>query len=75
MLSITKKPTCITPAIPIKISVNNGMAETLAGSRHGTDRVLMIARRSAVDTRIKTLNQLRHGVFTAAPKIRPSSPD
>jgi transposase len=33
-------------------------------------RVLMIARRSAVDTRIETLNQLRHLVFTASPEIR-----
>jgi transposase len=33
-------------------------------------RVLMIARRSAVDTRIETLNQLRHVVFTATPEIR-----
>ena len=33
-------------------------------------RVLMIARRSAVDTRIKTLNQLRHVVFCATPEIR-----
>jgi transposase len=33
-------------------------------------RVLMIARRSAVDTRIETLNQLRHVIFTATPEIR-----
>jgi transposase len=33
-------------------------------------RVLMIARRSAVDARIETLNQLRHVVFTATPEIR-----
>jgi len=33
-------------------------------------RVLMIARRSAVDTRIETLNQLRHLVFTASPEIK-----
>jgi hypothetical protein len=33
-------------------------------------RVLMIARRSAVDSRIETLNQLRHLVFTATPEIR-----
>jgi transposase len=33
-------------------------------------RVLMIARRSAVDTRIETINQLRHVVFTATPEIR-----
>jgi transposase len=33
-------------------------------------RVLMIARRSAIDTRIETLNQLRHVVFTATPEIR-----
>jgi hypothetical protein len=32
--------------------------------------MLMIARRSAVDTRIETLNQLRHVVFTATPEIR-----
>ena len=30
----------------------------------------MIARRSAIDTRIETLNQLRHVVFTATPQIR-----
>ncbi len=33
-------------------------------------RVLMIARRSAVATRIETLNQLRHMTFTATPEIR-----
>jgi transposase len=33
-------------------------------------RVLMIARRCAVDTRIETLNQLRHVVFCATPEIR-----
>ncbi len=33
-------------------------------------RVLMIARRSAVGTRIETLNQLRHLTFTATPEIR-----
>jgi len=33
-------------------------------------RVLIIARRSAADTRIDTLNQLRHLVFTATPEIR-----
>lgn len=33
-------------------------------------RVLMVARRSAVDTRIETLNQLRHLTFTATPEIR-----
>ena len=33
-------------------------------------RVLMIVRRSAVDTRIETLNQLRHVVFCATPEIR-----
>lgn len=30
----------------------------------------MIARRSAIDTRIETLNQLRHVVFTATPQLR-----
>ena len=33
-------------------------------------RVLMIARPSAVHTRIESLNQLRHMVFTATPEIR-----
>lgn len=33
-------------------------------------RVLMVARRSAVDTHIETLNQLRHMVLTATPRIR-----
>ncbi|MGH9169140.1 MAG: IS110 family transposase [Acidimicrobiia bacterium] len=33
-------------------------------------RVLGIARRSAVNGRIETLNQLRHLVFTASPEIR-----
>ncbi len=33
-------------------------------------RVLMVARRSAVATRIETLNQLRHMTFTATPEIR-----
>ncbi|MGH8923961.1 MAG: IS110 family transposase, partial [Acidimicrobiia bacterium] len=33
-------------------------------------RVLGIARRSAVDARIETLNQLRHVVFCATPEIR-----
>lgn len=33
-------------------------------------RVLMIARRSAVDARIETLNQLRHLVFCAPEEIR-----
>lgn len=33
-------------------------------------RVLMVARRSAVDTHIETLNQLRHMALTATPRIR-----
>ena len=51
----------------------SGTATGLPKSRDGNVeaiRVLMIARRSAVDTRIETLNQLRHVVFTATPKIR-----
>ena len=51
----------------------SGTAKGLPKSRDGNVeaiRVLMIARRSAVDTRIETLNQLRHLVFTASPQIR-----
>jgi transposase len=51
----------------------SGQATGLPKSRDGNVeaiRVLMIARRSAVDTRIETLNQLRHVVFTATPEIR-----
>ena len=51
----------------------SGTATGSAKSRDGNVeaiRVLMIARRSAVDTRIETLNQLRHLVFTASPEIR-----
>ena len=48
----------------------SGTATGLPKSRDGNVeaiRVLMIARRSAVDTRIETLNQLRHMAFTATP--------
>jgi transposase len=51
----------------------SGTATGVPKSRDGNVeaiRVLMIARRSAVDTRIETLNQLRHIVFTASPEIR-----
>jgi len=51
----------------------SGQATRLPKSRDGNVeaiRVLMIARRSAVDTRIETLNQLRHVVFCATPEIR-----
>ena len=51
----------------------SGQATGLPKARDGNVeaiRVLMIARRSAVDTRIETLNQLRHVVFTATPEIR-----
>jgi transposase len=51
----------------------SGSATGSPKSRNGNVeaiRVLMIARRSAVDTRIETLNQLRHVVFTATPEIR-----
>ena len=51
----------------------SGTATGLPKTRDGNVeaiRVLMIARRSAVDTRIETLNQLRHIVFTATPVIR-----
>ena len=51
----------------------SGTASGLPRRRDGNVeaiRVLMIARRSAVNTRIETLNQLRHVVFTATPEIR-----
>lgn len=51
----------------------SGTAAGLPKSRDGNVeaiRVLTVARRSAVDTRIETLNQLRHVVFTATPEIR-----
>jgi transposase len=51
----------------------SGVARGLPKSRDGNVeaiRVLMISRRSAVDARIETLNQLRHLVFTASPEIR-----
>ena len=51
----------------------SGQATGLPKTRDGNVeaiRVLMIARRSAVATRIETLNQLRHVVFTATPEIR-----
>jgi transposase len=51
----------------------SGQASGLPKTRDGTVeaiRVLMIARRSAIDTRIETLNQLRHVVFTATPQLR-----
>ena len=52
------------------------LAGTATGSPKSRDgnveaiRVLGIARRSAVDARIETLNQLRHVVFCATPEIR-----
>ncbi len=52
------------------------LAGTATGSPKTRDgsveaiRVLGIARRSAVDARIETLNQLRHVVFCATPEIR-----
>jgi transposase len=51
----------------------SGEASGLPKTRDGNVeaiRVLMIARRSAIDTRIETLNQLRHVVFTATPQLR-----
>lgn len=51
----------------------SGQATGLPKTRDGNVeaiRLLGIARRSAVDTRIETLNQLRHVVFTATPEIR-----
>jgi len=47
----------------------SGLPKTRDGSVEAI-RVLMIARRSAVDTRVETLNQLRHVIFTASPQIR-----
>ncbi len=49
----------------------SGQATGLPKTRDGNVeaiRVLMIARRSAVDTRIETLNQLRHVVSTLPPR-------
>ena len=51
----------------------SGTATGVPKSRDGNVeaiRVLMIARRSAVDSRIETLNQMRLVVFTATPEIR-----
>ncbi len=51
----------------------SGQASGLPKTRDGNVeaiRVLMIARRSAIDIRIETLNQLRHVVFTATPQLR-----
>jgi hypothetical protein len=51
----------------------SGSATGSPKSRNGNVeaiRVLMIARRSAVDACIETLNQLRHVVFTATLEIR-----
>lgn len=51
----------------------SGEASGLPKTRDGNVeaiRALMIARRSAIDTRIETLNQLRHVVFTATPQLR-----
>ncbi len=51
----------------------SGTASGLPKTRDGNVeaiRVLMIARRSAIDTRIETLNQLRHVMFTATREIR-----
>jgi transposase len=47
----------------------SGLPKTWDGNVEAI-RVLMIARRSAVDTRIETLNQLRHVVVTATREIR-----
>ena len=60
-------------AVAAARAARSGTATGLPKTRDGNVeaiRVLMIARRSAVDTRIETLNQLRHVVFTATPEIR-----
>ena len=51
----------------------SGAATGLPKARNGNMeaiRVLMVARRSAIDERIATLNQLRHVLFTADEPIR-----
>lgn len=62
-----------TDAVSAARAVLSGTAATTPKSRNGTVeemRVLLVARRSAREQRIQTLNQLRHLVFCAPEPIR-----
>ncbi len=62
-----------TDAISAARAVLSGTATVTPKSRNGPVeqiRVLLVARRSAREQRIQTLNQLRHLVFTAPEEIR-----
>ena len=62
-----------TDAVSAARSALSGVATTTPKSRNGRVeqmRVLLVARRSARQQRIQTLNQLRHLVFTAPESIR-----
>jgi len=62
-----------TDAVAAARAALSGVATTTPKSRNGTVeqmRVLLVARRSARQQRIQTLNQLRHLVFTGPESIR-----
>ena len=62
-----------TDAVAAARAALSGEASTIPKSRNGPVeqlRVLMVARRSAREQRIQSLNQLRHLVFTAPEEIR-----
>ena len=62
-----------TDAVAAARAALSGEASTTPKSRNGPVeqmRVLMVARRSAREQRIQSLNQLRHLVFTAPEEIR-----
>jgi len=62
-----------TDAVSAARAALSGVATTTPKSRNGTVeqmRVLLVARRSARQQRIQTLNQLRHLVFCAPEQIR-----
>ena len=62
-----------TDAVSAARAALSGTATTTPKSRNGTVeemRVLLVARRSAREQRIQSLNQLRHLVFTAPEPIR-----
>lgn len=62
-----------TDAVSAARAALSGTATTTPKSRNGTVeemRVLLVARRSAREQRIQTLNQLRHLAFTAPEPIR-----
>jgi len=62
-----------TDAVSAARAALSGVATTTPKSRNGTVeqmRVLLVARRSARQQRIQTLNQLRHLVFTGPESIR-----